>query len=75
MLTETINKRSRYTQYVTSLAKGTASRVGLSCWVVKVAALCAAKFHATLGEKKKAKHVLYGKQMEFPLDVTFNDVL
>lgn len=70
--------RSRYTQYLTSLDKGTASGVGLSCYVVKVSALCAAKLHATLGEKgekKKAKCMLNGKQMEFSLDITFNDLL
>lgn len=69
--------RSRYTQYLTSLDKGTASKVGLSCYVVKVSALCAAKLHATLGKKKekKAKCMLNGKQMEFSLDIAFNDLL
>jgi len=45
--------RSRYTQYLASLDKGTPSRIGLSCYVVRVSVLCAAELHATLGEKKK----------------------
>lgn len=49
--------RSRYTQYLTSLDKGSSLRAGLSCYVVQVSALCAAKLHATLGIKKNKSQV------------------